>query len=143
MGKANIDKRGRSIRTDKYVRIFHRMLKTPAWRSLDCVARAAYIELSMRYNGRNNGEIRFSLREMGEKLDVSKATAMRAMNRLQDRGFIVKTKAGAFNMGPGNRTTSLTEKSVPPTMDRETPRIAPIALAVFVAGTTPLSNVLQ
>ena len=33
---------------------------------------------------------------MAEALNVSKATAMRAMKRLQEHGFIVEMKRGAF-----------------------------------------------
>ena len=76
------------------------MMRTAAWRDLDCVARCAYVELASRYAGpgSNNGRIPFSLREMAEALGSSKATAMRAMARLQDHGFAVMTKQGAFRV---------------------------------------------
>ena len=74
------------------------MTRSQAWRSLNGASMKVWFEIRSRYNGRNNGEIRFSLREMGEKLVVSKMTAKRAMDKLQDRGFIEKTKQGAFSM---------------------------------------------
>lgn len=76
------------------------MLKTEAWRSLDCVARAAYVEIAGRYGGpgSNNGRIPYSLREMAESLSVSKMTAQRAVKRLKERGFVVEVRRGAFNM---------------------------------------------
>jgi DNA-binding transcriptional regulator YhcF (GntR family) len=54
----------------------------------------------MRYRGpgSNNGRIPFSLREMAEALHVSKMTAARALRLLQDRGFVVETKRGAFSV---------------------------------------------
>ena len=60
-------------------------MRTAAWRDLDAVARCAYIELASRYAGpgSNNGRIPYSLREMAEALGTSKATAMRALARLQ------------------------------------------------------------
>jgi DNA-binding transcriptional MocR family regulator len=76
------------------------MMRTLAWRTLSTVARCAYIELASRYAGpsSNNGRIPYSLREMAKALNVSKATAMRALKELQERGFIVETKRGAFSL---------------------------------------------
>jgi DNA-binding transcriptional MocR family regulator len=83
----------------RYVALSHWMLKTEAWRDLDCVARAAYVALSSRYAGpnSNNGRLPFSYDEMADALNVSKATAMRAMQRLQGHGFIVLMKRGSFD----------------------------------------------
>jgi DNA-binding transcriptional regulator YhcF (GntR family) len=74
-------------------------MQREAWRDLDCGARCAYVELASRYAGResNNGRIPYSVREMAEALGTSKATALRALNRLQDHGFIVLMKKGAFS----------------------------------------------
>jgi len=83
----------------KYVLLHRWMMRTEAWCDLDPVARCAYIELSGRYGGpgSNNGRIPCSLRELADVLHVSKATAMRAVDRLQDHGFIVLMKRGNFN----------------------------------------------
>lgn len=83
----------------KYVILWRWFTRTEAWRSLDTVARCAYLELSDRYGGpgSNNGRIPLSLRDLAEALHVSKATAMRALDRLQDRGFIVQMKRGHFD----------------------------------------------
>ncbi len=91
---------GRSTGQGRYVALTHWMMRTAAWRSLDTVARCAYVELGARYAGpgSNNGRLPFSLREMAEALNVSKMTAQRALRLLQDRGFIVETKRGAFSL---------------------------------------------
>jgi hypothetical protein len=91
---------GRSEGQVRFVAIPHWMMKTPAWRDLDCVARCAYLEIASRYAGRgsNNGRIPYSLREMADALGTSKATAMRALERLQSHGFVVMTKRGAFSV---------------------------------------------
>lgn len=93
-------RRSRTAGNGRYVMLTHWMMRTPAWRSLDTVARCAYIELLMRYAGpgSNNGRLPFSLREMAEALNVGKMTATRAFRVLQDRGFIVQTKRGAFSL---------------------------------------------
>lgn len=94
------DKTGRSMGSERHVRLTHWMMGTAAWRSLDCVARCAYVELASRYRGpgSNNGRLPYSLREMAAALNVSKMTARRALQALQERGFIVETKRGAFSL---------------------------------------------
>jgi DNA binding protein with HTH domain len=94
------DRTGRGLKPGRYVALSHWMMRTAAWRSLDTVARCAYVELAARYAGpgSNNGRLPFSLREMAGALNVSKMTARRAMQTLQDRGFIVEIKRGAFSL---------------------------------------------
>jgi biotin operon repressor len=85
-------------REARHVRIYVSMIATPAWRDLNCYGRAAYIEISSRYGGpkSNNGRIPYSGRELAENLRISKPTAQRAFNDLQDHGFIVLTKRGRY-----------------------------------------------
>ena len=99
MGKRH-NQKGRTTGESRHVRLYHWLMDTAAWSSLNCVARCAYIEMSSRYagSGSNNGKIHMSVREIAEALHVSKATSMRALNLLQDRGFIVLIKKGAFSM---------------------------------------------
>ena len=96
---ARHNRTGRSNGIGRYVALPHWMMRTEAWRSLDCVARCAYLELAMRYAGpgSNNGRLPYSLQEMAEALNVSKMTAQRALHMLQERGFIVEMKKGAFS----------------------------------------------
>ena len=82
----------------RFVAIEHRLMRTEAWRSLSCVARCVYIEIKSRYAGSDNGFIPFSLLEMARVLSVSKATVMRALTDLQERGFLVPTVRGGFNV---------------------------------------------
>jgi hypothetical protein len=91
------NKTGRSNGEARHVRLYHWLLATAAWRSLDPVARAAYVDLAALYNGANNGSIAWSIREAAQALLVSPATAARALERLEERGFIVREKQGAFS----------------------------------------------
>src|SRR5258705_11518623 len=84
--------------TQRYVSLRDWLLESPAWRSLSCNARALYLELAKRYNGRNNGRISYGLREAFKALHIGKTAAQAALLLLQDRGFIVRTKKGAFSM---------------------------------------------
>jgi hypothetical protein len=81
----------------RYVMLFHWMLKSEAWKDLSANARAIYVELSMRYNGSNNGFIVYSVREAARDLSVGHVTAARALNDLVDHGFIVAEQRGAFH----------------------------------------------
>jgi hypothetical protein len=73
-------------------------LESHAWRSLTGNAAKLYVELAKRYNGNNNGRIPYSVREAAKALNASYQTAMRSLQLLQDRGFIVCMKRGAFSL---------------------------------------------
>ncbi|MDE2256874.1 MAG: helix-turn-helix domain-containing protein [Xanthomonadaceae bacterium] len=83
--------------TGRHVRLYYWLMGTAAWRDLDTVARAAYVELAERYNGSNNGRVGLSVRTLAEALHVSRATAGRALRSLEEHGFIVTTQRGAFS----------------------------------------------
>ena len=83
--------------TGRHVRLYHWLMHTPAWRDLDTVAKAGYVELAARYHGSNNGRVALSVRVLAEALHVSRATAARALRSLEEHGFIVTTQRGAFN----------------------------------------------
>jgi hypothetical protein len=73
------------------------LFDSPAWRSLPCNAQALYLRLARRYNGRNNGRISYSLRQASQDLNIGRTAAVGAFRALQDHGFIVCTKKGAFS----------------------------------------------
>jgi hypothetical protein len=91
---------GRSTVESRHVRLYHWFMKSPAWQSLDAVSRAIYVEMACRYAGpgSNNGRIPYSVREAAKALRIGKTTASRAMHALEERGFIVATQKGAFNL---------------------------------------------
>src|SRR5262249_22085331 len=84
--------------TERWVRLRYWLLTSPAWRSLTGNAAKLYVELAMRYNGSNNGRIPYSVREAAKALNASFQTAMRSLQLLQNRGFIVCTRKGAFSL---------------------------------------------
>jgi hypothetical protein len=93
-------KTGRSDKEARHVRLYHSMLKTSAWKSLTASARAIYIEIASRYRGpgSNNGRIPYSVRDAAKSLKIGKSTAARAIQLLQDHGFIVEVTKGAFSL---------------------------------------------
>lgn len=72
----------------RFVLVRHDIIKSEAWRSLSTNARCVWLEIMFRYNGNNNGEIPLGCREAGKLCKVSKNTAWKAFNELQDRGFV-------------------------------------------------------
>lgn len=79
-----------------WVMLEHYLMDTPAWRALSANARALYIEVKRRYNGKNNGLISFSAREAGEALNVSHYTGARVLLELQEVGFLAVTEESDF-----------------------------------------------
>jgi DNA-binding transcriptional regulator YhcF (GntR family) len=81
-----------------YLKLRHSFLRSPAWQSLPAIARAIYIDVAARYNGRNNGQIPYSAREGAQALQVTKDTAHRALRLLEACGLIRCTRRGSFNV---------------------------------------------
>src|SRR5690349_23807346 len=75
------------------------MMESPAWKSLGAIERATYLDIASRYAGQgtNNGKIGYSVRAAAKELDIGLATAKRALDKLQERGFIVCMTKGAFS----------------------------------------------
>lgn len=92
------DRTGRSKKAARHVRLYHWMMQTAAWKSLNANQRAIYVEIAARYNGSNNGRIHFSTREAASALAISRATAARDLAMLQECGFIVAVTRGGFNV---------------------------------------------
>ena len=89
--------KGRSKYPDRFMPVFYYFFECPAWRSLDTYARSVYSELRYRYNGRNNGAISASTRELAKAINCSDKPITRALRELEERGFIVSIQKGSFN----------------------------------------------
>jgi hypothetical protein len=72
--------------------IYQDMIESAAWKSLVGNAQALYVHIAVKYKGKNNGKIPFSIREAALVLNTSKDTATRAIKTLIDRGFITIAK---------------------------------------------------
>jgi hypothetical protein len=92
--------KNRKDKGPRHVRICHYMTATPAWKSLGAIPRTIYLDMAARYAGygSNNGRIVYSVRFAADELRIGVATAKRGLDDLQDRGFIVCTKRGAFSL---------------------------------------------
>lgn len=88
---------GRNRYDAAHVRLHLYMLNSPAYLSLSTQARAALIEIARRYNGRNNGFIGASVRSLAERCRIAPGTACKALDDLQERGFIECVTPGGFS----------------------------------------------
>lgn len=84
-----------------FVQLHHWLLRCEAWRDLSGNARSAYIELKSHFNGENNGVIGLSVRQCGDAIGASPATACRALRCLVDHGFVITTSKGTVGKGSG------------------------------------------
>jgi hypothetical protein len=73
---------------------------TMAWSRLSATARAAWLEFSRLYNGRNNGRLIMSERMLIDRLGKSpksKNVASRAIKELVTFGFLLRTRNATFS----------------------------------------------
>ena len=80
--------------TEQYMGISYVMANSPAFRSLSGAALKVWVELRSRFNGRNNGRITLSWDEAARLLHMGKSTIGRALEELEEKGFIVMTRRG-------------------------------------------------
>jgi hypothetical protein len=80
--------------------------KCPAYRSLSTNARALFYEFRFRFNGYNNGQIHFSVREMAASINVKyNGTAISAHRELQAKGFVKVATKATFDTRKGGLAT--------------------------------------
>ncbi len=114
-----MDRKGRSKRGGKFVRLGNGLLTSDAWRSLSGSAIKYYIELRRHYNGRNNGGLHLSLEAARKQLGMARGTVLRVQQELAEKGFIRMTKRGGFHQRLAT-TWALTDEPAPavsPTYD--------------------------
>lgn len=136
------NKTGRNDQAARHVRIYHWIMKTPAWKDLSAYAVRVYIDMAARYGGpgSNNGRISYSSREAGAVCHRNKNIGAAALADLKDHGFIVPMVRGGFNVKKRHATEwRLTEfpcdvTRQPPTCDFKDWRLPQIQNTVTPAG---------
>ncbi len=68
-------------------------------------ALAIYIDLAMRYNGVNNGEISYAVREGKENLGINPNTVCKYLRALERYGLIITTQKGSFDLKKRHAST--------------------------------------
>lgn len=96
-----LNRKGRSAGSEHWTKMIRTTMETSAWRALSSTAQALYPWLKMEWKGpdaNNNGKIRLSTRQAGERLGVRPDTAAEAFRDLQRKGFIVQTEAACLGV---------------------------------------------
>ena len=78
-----------------FIQLFHYMVKSDAWQSLSCHARAAYIEIAVKHNGHNNGNLSYTYKEASKIMHRN--TYAKKLNELVANGFIDVVRSGTIN----------------------------------------------
>jgi|SRR5262245_24270514 len=89
--RSRIKPKGRDA---QYVNLPYSVLNSEAWRTLPGAAVKVFLELRTRFHGANNGKLHMSLEEAAGLLGLGKATVLRALGQLEERGFIECTRKG-------------------------------------------------
>jgi hypothetical protein len=96
-----VDATGRN-QTSRFVRLDFRILSSNAYRALSPNARSLLVELTMLYNGDNNGSLYLGVRDAAHRLGVADLTAAsRAFDDLMELGFIQMTQDAHFSIKAG------------------------------------------
>jgi Fic family protein len=91
------NQKGRTINQERFIRLNHSLLNTPAWNALTPQERSVLIETMRQFNGSNNGRIGLSSRQAAKECNINKDTANRAFKRLVELGFLKRTSEGSFH----------------------------------------------
>ena len=86
---------GRS-KHEGYIKTPHYLFDCFAWTQLSVNAKCAWHEITRVYNGSNNKRLAMGARALGDKLNISRNTAWRALQELTTYGFIEVTKSSTF-----------------------------------------------
>ena len=95
----------RSQKHKRYVGFDYNLLETEAFKHLTGGAFKLLAMVKKRYNGVNNGEISFSVREGRDLLGYSLNTISRYFNELEVKGFLKVKEKGSFSYKKRHATT--------------------------------------
>ncbi len=93
---ARHDRKGRSKMAGRFAALPHDVLNSPGYLATTPPARAVLVELIRLHNGSNNGALGFGVREAAARCHISKATASRALQELEDCGLVETVSKGSF-----------------------------------------------
>ena len=95
----------RSQKHKRFVLFDYEQIESQAFRCLTGGALKLLIMVRMRFNGLNNGEISFSVREGRKLLGYSLNTVARYFDELVDKGFLRIKEKGSFTYKKRHATT--------------------------------------
>ena len=78
-----------------FIQMFHYMIKSDAWQDLSCHARTAYLEIAVKHNGYNTGNLSYTFKEASKIMHRN--TYAKVLNELVSHGFIDIVRSGGLN----------------------------------------------
>lgn len=96
-------------KSNGFIKLDRFLWQSDQWRNLSVNAQITTVDIWARFNGRNNGQIVYDLRDAIARLHCSKRTAIRMLAELQDAGLIEATVKGSFQYKTGARKGTATE----------------------------------
>lgn len=94
---------------ERHIQLTYRLLESGAYRSLTLAARCLLTELSMLYNGDNNGSLYLSVRDAAARLGLGSLEAVQnAFDELQQAGFIRLVRDAHFSVKAGEHSRART-----------------------------------
>jgi hypothetical protein len=116
---------------ERFVMLRDSLLDSPEWQSVPPTAQALYVDVARKYNGRNNGHVRYSVSDGAAAFRVHKSTISRRLRLLEESGLIRCASRGSFNRK--------TKEAFPSEWELTKYRVAPAQLDNRVAAVQPSS----
>ncbi len=93
----SLTKRKWDKKHNSFVMLPRKMLRNNEWRMLSPAAREVYIQLKVKYNANNNGNIRLYYSEL-ENIEGlrSPSSKSKAFKELEEKGWVTRTKLGGL-----------------------------------------------
>lgn len=95
---AKATRKGRSKGERGFLMLTHDLIDSAAWRGLSVPARAVLLQVWRRHDGKNNGRLAASVRDLAEECRLNKDTAARALKELQEAGLLICRTPGGFSL---------------------------------------------
>ncbi len=89
----------------RFIKLDHLLLQHPAFETLTGRAVKLFLYVYKRFNGSNNGQISYSVREAAALLRCSKDTASATFQELVEHRLLEPTVKGAFSLKLRHATT--------------------------------------
>ncbi len=81
-----------------FIKLDREFVQSEKWQTLSAAARSLLIEIWALYNGYNNGDIPYGIRQAAKSLGCGKSTAMRKFAELEQAGLIEATRKASFTL---------------------------------------------
>jgi hypothetical protein len=80
-----------------YFKLQHSLLSSTNWQSLQAVEIALFFKVAGRYNGRNNGQLAYSIREAKAELHIGHAKVRHSFCALERHELLICNQRGVYN----------------------------------------------